>query len=274
MSLILEALKKSEAERLRRQTPGLMTPATKSRRRRVWPWVAMLMLLSVTLFGGWWLGQRNGDQGPDSAALSPSPAILADESRSAQPADAPAPAATRRETPTLDRPAVAERVPYGQRARPQEDRESAALVAPSADDPLLDPDLDDETRARLADALGALPDPPPTLSDAPPQPAQDAPPIPTEAEPAQPDVASTPTADEGPPSIHELPYTLRRDIPEIRISMLVYSGDQASRFALVNGERRIEGDEVAPGVRLVEIGAQTLELEFRGQHFLLRQGSR
>ena len=58
MSLILDALRKSEAERRRGQTPGLFTPApTQSapvqRRPLAWPWlIAATLIVAVTL--AWW----------------------------------------------------------------------------------------------------------------------------------------------------------------------------------------------------------------------------
>ena len=58
MSLILDALRKSEAERRRGQTPGLFTPvptqtASVQRRTFVWQWlIAATLIIAVTL--AWW----------------------------------------------------------------------------------------------------------------------------------------------------------------------------------------------------------------------------
>jgi general secretion pathway protein B len=267
MSLILEALKKSEAERQRREVPGLMTQTLKARPRRRWRWMAALALLVLALGGGWWLGQR-GSEGAQPVASVPQPPI---ETAAEAPALAEAPPATA--PAAIDRSVATRRQPTPARpadpvAAPPPERESAPMVAPASPDPLLDPEVDAGTRARLAEVLQSLPEP-----------SRDAqedrlvlrqPAVPS---PAERDAAAAPAASSGPPQMHELPFALRRDIPELRVSMVVSSADADARFALVNGERRREGDELADGVRLVEIRPQTLELEFRGQRFLLRQGS-
>ena len=57
MSLILEALKKSEAERRLGQAPGLMTPVAISRTsglRSRWLLVTGALLGAAALAAGWW----------------------------------------------------------------------------------------------------------------------------------------------------------------------------------------------------------------------------
>lgn len=274
MSLILEALKKSEAERQRRQTPGLMTPSLAPRRRGPWRWLAALSLLPLTLVGGWWLGQLGTANEPAIVASTPAPAPETQEQTPDSPTAAEIKPTTQGSTDGERRPqAPAQRTPAATPdaiaaapPRPSREREGAAMLAPASDDPLVDPELDDATRAQLAEVLGALPDPAPTPTDADTRPDR------TVAAMPQPPTQRETTG--GPAALHELPFQLRRDVPEIKVSMVVSSGDADARFALVNGERRREGDEVAPGVRLIEIRAQTLELEFRGQRFLLHQGTR
>jgi general secretion pathway protein B len=268
MSLILEALKKSEAERLRRQSPGLLTPDPVRRRVRVWPWLLAGLMVLVALAGGWWLGQRGAAEAPSAPVLAPLPEP---ESRDQGPASdvrsEPAPSAPSRglglpepATPTPALPQV--------RVRPGE-RESAPMVAPASPDPLSDPDLDPDTRARLAEVLAERGSPG-GLED-----AGDRRRAPEMPDPRARAVSPAATPEPGPDALplkHELPFAIRRDLPDLRVTMVVSSGDAAARFALVNGERRVEGDEIAPGVRLVTIQAQALELEFRGQRFLLKQG--
>ncbi|MDW8480037.1 MAG: general secretion pathway protein GspB [Xanthomonadales bacterium] len=90
-----------------------------------------------------------------------------------------------------------------------------------------------------------------------------------EPEPPTPGATAT-TVAEGPPWLEELPYALRRQLPPLRVSMVVAAADPAARFVLAQGERRREGEELAPGVRVVEIGGEALLLEFRGQRFRWR----
>jgi general secretion pathway protein B len=63
MSLILDALKKSEQERRRERGPDLQTihQATSVAARvqgRRWSWVLLLVALNVAAFGGWWWYQQ------------------------------------------------------------------------------------------------------------------------------------------------------------------------------------------------------------------------
>ena len=113
MSLILEALRKSEAERLRTQGPGLHAPSTAVPRQREkagpGPWIAAAVG-AVLLAGAWWVTRE-----PASTPIAPPPAPVVAEPvapakprpaapmlpvEPAPPVAAPAPA-----------PAVVERVP-------------------------------------------------------------------------------------------------------------------------------------------------------------------
>jgi hypothetical protein len=75
-------------------------------------------------------------------------------------------------------------------------------------------------------------------------------------------------------SISDLPYSMRRDLPDIPISMQVYSPDATRRFVVVDGTRKIEGDVIKDSVALREIRANGVVLEFHGQRFFVpRPGS-
>lgn len=72
----------------------------------------------------------------------------------------------------------------------------------------------------------------------------------------------------------ELPYDKRKDIPKLGMSLQVYSADPASRFAIVNDERRKEGEEIAKGLLLREITPEGLIIEYQGERFLYPRGGR
>lgn len=110
MSFILDALKKSEAERQRQIAPGLMVPATAQRRRRLPPWaVAVLGLLALNLLVLGAVFMRR----PPTAAPAAAPAALVAASATRITAAAPvAPAPRARRDATIDEaPLYAPEVP-------------------------------------------------------------------------------------------------------------------------------------------------------------------
>ncbi len=67
----------------------------------------------------------------------------------------------------------------------------------------------------------------------------------------------------------ELPLSIRRNMPELRLTIHVYSADEAQRFVLVNGERFVVGDQLGQGARLVDIRREGAVVDFRDYRFLL-----
>lgn len=73
-----------------------------------------------------------------------------------------------------------------------------------------------------------------------------------------------------PISYWELPQGVRDDLPELKITVLVYATEPANRFLLVNGERLVEKDEVQGGVVLEEIRRDGAVFQFRKYRFLVK----
>jgi len=69
------------------------------------------------------------------------------------------------------------------------------------------------------------------------------------------------------PSWAELAPALREQMPAIRLGGGVYAETPGQRLVLVNGQVAREGDEVATGVRLIQIRPRSAVLEFQGQRF-------
>lgn len=67
----------------------------------------------------------------------------------------------------------------------------------------------------------------------------------------------------------ELPLAVRREMPDLDLSIHVFAPEEEKRFVLINGERRIAGDELGDGVRLVEIRREGALIDFRDHRFLL-----
>jgi len=69
----------------------------------------------------------------------------------------------------------------------------------------------------------------------------------------------------------ELPGSVRGQINEIHISVMVFAEQPEDRFLLMNGTRYIEGDELQPGLRIEEITREGVIFTFRHYRFLLTQ---
>ncbi len=67
----------------------------------------------------------------------------------------------------------------------------------------------------------------------------------------------------------ELPDAIRTKVPETRFSVLVYASKPADRFVLVNGQRLREGDWAAPGLQVKEIRREGVVFKFRLYQFLV-----
>jgi general secretion pathway protein B len=86
--------------------------------------------------------------------------------------------------------------------------------------------------------------------------------------------AATPPAPplEQLPVYWQLPYNVRKELPELKMSMHVYSATPAQRFVVLNGNRQVEGDELGGDVRVSEIRKDGVVLIFQGQRFIVPRG--
>ncbi len=248
MSLILEALQRSDQERVARDSvPGIHTPQPVMESGGG----AIRWLLSLGLFlllgGGlaWYLFSAPQLEEQQASAM-PEPV--------ATQATAPAPTAAPVEPPaTVPREAVVV-VPMVNQALGE--AEVAALYSQVSED------LREE----------APPAPRPTAQE-----PADAAALPVDAlvAAAQQELSSLqdqPVASAEPalPMVQELPQRIRDEIPSIFFSNHDWSGDAARRQVTLNGEVRREGDAVVAGVRLLEIRRDDIVLDYRGNLFRLR----
>lgn len=74
------------------------------------------------------------------------------------------------------------------------------------------------------------------------------------------------------PVYWQLPYNVRKELPELKMSMHVYSAAPAQRFVVLNGNRQVEGDELGGDVRVSEIRKDGVVLIFQGQRFIVPRG--
>lgn len=118
------------------------------------------------------------------------------------------------------------------------------------------------------------PPPKPPVAEAPPPKPAAAPPVAAppaaEGQPAAAPAAAP--ALEQLPAYWQLPYNVRKELPELKMSMHVYSATPAQRFVVLNGNRQVEGDELGGDVRVAEIRSDGVVLTYHGQRFLVPRG--
>lgn len=305
MSLILEALKKSEAKRRLGEAPDLGTPfATPRRRGRILP----LLVLAMAAAGafGWWLLRQ-----PTAAGIATGTAQKPAATQPAAAAKPAVPAPTARPALAQDTPAAAVQSPKPASAEPlpampaaQSDASSWVAVGKPdnrrANAPAprkLPPNMHRvEPATQVADqspaptggakaanvqpvqgaapnapALAKAPKTPDMRGLTPPAPptAPDAAPMPKAAEsiPAAGQSTTSLATKKDVPFYYELPFNVRKTLPPLRLSMHVYAGDPAQRFVVLNDSRLAEGDKTADDVTLREVRKDGAVLEFQGQRF-------
>ncbi|KFN49850.1 general secretion pathway protein GspB [Arenimonas composti] len=239
MSLILEALRRSEAERQRGKAPGLFVeqaPPVRPPTRRwpAWVWLPSALVLLLAAGWGWREWSRSGDRGATAATTGTAPATAAASEAAtvgpaAMPTTAPVPAAS-----AIPGPPAAAPAPL-----------PAPVPAPPAPTP-------------------ALPrtDPVPASPPAAPPPAPVADPAPAAA------VAPVDT-DAGLLRLAELAPGARAALPPLQLTMHVYSEDPARRFVIVDGRRLGEGGIAGDGLVVEAIRRDGIVLVHDGRRLLL-----
>jgi general secretion pathway protein B len=298
MSLILEALKKSEQQRRLGEAPTLGSPVVATRQRRsLLPVLAILIVVAAAV--GWWLARTPPPTtAPTASAPAPAPTPI-------ETAQAPAPAAPSKNLPTpagsagnraADRPRLtgyATALQKAEQQKAEQEKRAAALAnathpttpaqssaplkpgaQPSAAPPAPAPSTIAEKPA--ANAKVSTP-----ASVAAPSTAPIAPPPRGNADTATAPAATgtaTPVkpaaAGSALPTVWELPFATRKELPAIDLSMHVFAADPKQRFVVIKGERHVEGDEVGQDLVLREIRQDGLVLEYKGQAFFFPRNGR
>jgi general secretion pathway protein B len=241
MSLILEALRRSEAERRRGLAPGLLDPDPLPRPspRPAWPMVLAGLLggLVIAALLAWWV--RPWPTAPAAQAALPPPASMPPD-RTAEAGPGPVAVETRPMNPRPVAP-VAPATPPAARAAAVT---TQARGAPSTAGPA--PPIAAGSVAGPEPAPEALPS---TPRDAMPMPAAD-----PHRGPASGDVA-----------VGELAPSMRAALPPLRLSMHVFSDAPAQRFTIIDGVRYREGESVQPGLQVVAIQRDGVRLDWQGR---------
>ncbi|PHV48191.1 hypothetical protein CSQ91_20555 [Janthinobacterium sp. BJB301] len=231
MSYILEALKKSQAERQLGELPSihalqvqLHDTAASGVARRAPVWLALggvtVAVAATLLLWQPWQAAANAP-----AAIPIVPAVLA------QAVPAPMPAAP---PPAAPAPAT---VPVAQ-----------VPPVPAA--------------VAAAPVHHARPVPEPKQES----PGQAAAPVPAPAAaPTMP--APAPSAEETVPAMRDLPEPIQRQIPPVAIGGYIYSKNPADRLLLIDKVLRHEGEELAPGLVLEKLQPKAAIFSFKGYRY-------
>lgn len=233
MSIILDALKKSENERRRQERPGFADLPNAAPRKPMPPWIllsvgavsALLVAVSVAFFylqaGAVMTPEDTGVAAARPAGGARSASALDDDPWAEDPA--------RDDTPMLP---------------PERSVRSLAREVPSTPPPA-STSAGSETRRG---AGMAVPTPPPTA-------------------PANAAGTASPTANL--PSADELAARGELTIPDLHMDLHVYDTDPAQRFVFINGRRLRQGDEVSQDLRVQEILAEGVVLQQGSTRFIL-----
>lgn len=279
MSLIHEALKKVERQRLLGKAPTLDSPAFQHRRKGRWVLPALALAVVLASICLLWLWRTPAQPAAELARAAPETAATA----RAPTAGAPVSTAASRK-PALEKPRPSPAAPP---PKPAAAARPEAATQPAQEDtwialPQAKPAAPTKVRSPAPKPTVAAPAPrraqqPPVKTVPAPAPAVGKPldqagtPRPTAnvpaAKPARPPTPAKPSS--APPMYWDLPYADRRDLPAFKISMHVFAPNPAKRFVILNGVRHIEGDALPGEITLISIRADGIVLEAEGKRFMV-----
>lgn len=88
---------------------------------------------------------------------------------------------------------------------------------------------------------------------------------PASATPSAPAPSTTSASDVTP--YYALAFAVRKTLPQLKLSMHVYTADPKQRFVILDDTRMLEGDTTPDGITLSQIRPDGVILEFKGQRF-------
>ena len=240
MSFILDALKKSEAERQRQAGPTLLEVRITRPRRRYPLWAAVvgaLLGINAVVLAVFLLHKP-----PASTAQRAEPASAS--------APAPAPA-----TAVASPPAAVPAASVASAPHPIPANAAAPQNAATASGPPLAAGNDGVARPAVT----------PVVSTDAHNPADEEPAV---------SAGSAQVERPGPDTYSHLPSIseLGGNVPALQLDLLDYSALPNERYALINMHRVREGDVLPEGPRVLAITHDGVALDYRGQDFLRRPG--
>jgi len=251
MSILLDALRKSEKNRQPQEVPTIHSEDQSGLAPESLKAGPLALLLIVALFtSGWFVWHQYqapaGSYQPPVTLAAGKSGVVAEPAKEPLVVDreSPQPPAA---DPATDDTASQKRTPVESYKQPPKSASQSQPVAASA--------TSTTDRAQSAGA-GNVSQPVPTPSKSPTTtaPAE-------QSDPRQP----------APISYWELPDAIRASVPEIKFSVLVYANDPDNRFVLINGQRLGEGDSLQSGPVVKEIRRDGVVFSYRLYQFLVER---
>jgi general secretion pathway protein B len=268
MSILLDALKRSESQRELGSVPTLQTstdaPAMTGAKVPVWANAVMVLLAFVLMT---WLGLqqfRLPDEAPEpTLALQPPVADTEKEPAGTEAQETSAPEAAKKSIlPTFTGAKVL-----------NSDRANAAKAKAEAEAAAKQTAGQNVRDYQAADQIAAAP----TASTDSSEPTRDnairQSDLASVEIPRRDQAASSTAADEYEPemiSYWQVPEAMREGLSDLRISVLVFAEQPENRFVLLNGQRLREGEELDNGLLLEEIRRDRAIFSYRNYRFYLK----
>ena len=282
MSILLDALKKSETQRQLGKTPPIHTaveaPDTERATEQQWIPLSMLALSAVAIAWFGWQQFREpvdtlDEAGVDVVAVSRVEETQVVENQGVETQVPVAKAERGGMNQTADvLPGNANKDQAGLTIlptdSPEEARERREKLSQSFNLYEAEKDAAADREAELSATTVAR-----TSSDpATAQPVTNQSLVAEEAPPATPARRSSrlPPHESEPISFWQIPQALRDGLPEFRINVLVYAEKPEDRFLLINGQRLVEKEELTDGVVLDEIRRDGAVFRYRNYRFLVK----
>ncbi len=277
MSILLDALKKSETQRQLGKTPTIHTAVESPDAARVteqqWIPLSMLALSAVAIAWFGWQQFREPEAAPDQAGVEvvampqavETPAVENAVVETQVPAEKTDPRSMKSTTGASLwnlKKDLADSTPLPANS-PEEARERREKLSQSFNSYEAEKDTVADTAAELS---------PTTVAKTPPGPVTNQSRVAEEAPVAPPNRRSSrlqPHESE-PISFWQIPQALRDGLPEFRINVLVYAEKKEDRFLLINGQRLVEKEELTDGVVLDEIRRDGAVFLYRNYRFLVK----
>jgi general secretion pathway protein B len=269
MSILLDALKRSESQRELGSVPTLQTSieGVTSGGGEGKSWMAAVLILSAFGLMNWMVWTQfslpdqsltaPGGQQVNSAQVDRTQEVAANPPAARSLSEIATTTSSSGENilPKIDAPLVSE-----EQQSPTDERQSqqrrvgrefrqyaAGEESSAASESMSEPTLDNSVRQREIASVNLQPEEPPVSA------------INSET-PYEPEIIS----------YWQMPESTREGLPDLRISVLVYAEQAENRFLLLNGERIREGEELPNGLRLEEIQRDRAIFNYRNYRFHLK----